>query len=42
MGELRVRPKPDLRTVLVDKLAGMANQAMIVKTKTLVRFYMVP
>ncbi len=42
MGELRVRPKPDLRTVLVDKLAGMANQAMIVKTNTQVRFYMVP
>ncbi|MCJ7627808.1 MAG: type II secretion system GspH family protein, partial [Longimicrobiales bacterium] len=42
MGELRVRPKPDLRTVLVDKLAGMANQAMIVKTTTSVRFYMVP
>ena len=42
MGELRVRPVADLRTVMVDKLAGMANQAMIVKTRNQVRFYMVP
>ncbi len=42
MGELRVRPKPELRTVLVDRLAGMANQAMIVKQANQVRFYMVP
>jgi len=41
-GELRVRPVRNLRTVLVDKLANMANQAMIVKTRNQVRFYMVP
>ena len=41
-GELRVRPKRDLRPVLVDKLAAMANQAMIVKKRNQVRFYMVP
>jgi prepilin-type N-terminal cleavage/methylation domain-containing protein len=41
-GELRVRPIPDLRDVLVDKLASMANQAMIVKKRNHVRFYMVP
>ena len=41
-GELRVRPRRDLRTVMVDKLAAMANQAMIVKTANQVRFYMVP
>jgi prepilin-type N-terminal cleavage/methylation domain-containing protein len=42
MGELRVRPKADLRKVLVDRLAGMANQAMIIKQNNQVRFYMVP
>lgn len=41
-GELRVRPKRNLRPVLVDKLADMANQALIVRTKNHVRFYMVP
>jgi prepilin-type N-terminal cleavage/methylation domain-containing protein len=41
-GELRVRPKPDLRPVLIDKLANMANQALIVRTNNQVRFYMVP
>jgi hypothetical protein len=42
MGELRVRPVADLRKVLVDRLAGMANQAMIVRQNNQVRFYMVP
>lgn len=42
MGELRVRPKPDLAKVLVDRLAGMSNQAMIVKQIDQVSFYMVP
>ena len=41
-GELRVRPIPDLRPELVDKLAAMANRAMIVKKRNQVRFYMVP
>ena len=42
MGEIRVKPRADLRTVLVDKLARMSNQAMIVKKKNHVMFYMVP
>ena len=42
MGELRIRPRANLREDLVDRLARMANQAMIVKKKTQVRFYMVP
>jgi prepilin-type N-terminal cleavage/methylation domain-containing protein len=41
-GELRVRPVQKLRPVLVEKLANMANQAMIVKKRNQVRFYMVP
>ena len=41
MGELRVRPKRNRRPVLVDKLAAMSNQAMIVKKKNQVRFYLV-
>ena len=40
--ELRVRPIRQFRPVLVDKLANMANQAMIVKKRNHVRFYMVP
>lgn len=39
---LRVRPKRDLRPVLIDKWANMANQALIVRTNNQVRFYMVP
>ncbi len=42
MAELRVRPKPSLREVMLEKLAAMANQAMIVKTSNHIRFYMVP
>jgi len=42
MGELRVRPKEGIRDVMVDKLARMANHAMIVKQRNQVRFYMVP
>ncbi len=41
-GELRVRPKPNLRPALVDKLANMANQALTVRTRNQVRFYIVP
>lgn len=41
-GMLRIRPKRDLRPVLIDKLANMANQAMIVRTNNQIRFYMVP
>lgn len=41
-GMLRVRPKPDLRPALVDKLANMAHQALTVRTRNQVRFYMVP
>ena len=42
MGELRVRPQPSLTDVMLEKLAAMANQAMIVKTSSYIRFYMVP
>lgn len=41
-GMLRVRPKRNLRPILVDKLAKMANQALIVRTNNQVRFFMVP
>lgn len=41
-GELRVRPKRELRPMLVEKLAAMANQTMIVKRRNQVRFFMVP
>ncbi len=40
--ELRVRPQRRFRPVLVDVLADMANQTMIVKKRNHVRFYMVP
>ncbi len=41
-GMVRVRPKRGLRDVLVPRLAAMANQAMIVKKRNQVRFFMVP
>jgi len=41
-GMLRVRPRRELRDVLVDRLARMSNQTMIVKRRNQVRFYMVP
>ncbi|MBT8398578.1 MAG: prepilin-type N-terminal cleavage/methylation domain-containing protein [Gemmatimonadetes bacterium] len=39
---LWVRPVRNLRPRLVDKLARMANQTMIIKRRNDVRFYMVP
>ena len=41
-GELRVRPKRDLRDVLVPRLAAMANDGVIVRKRNQVRFYMMP
>jgi prepilin-type N-terminal cleavage/methylation domain-containing protein len=40
--ELRVRPLPDYRPSLLNILAGMTNRTRTVKTRTQVRFYMVP
>jgi type II secretory pathway pseudopilin PulG len=41
-GMLRVRPKRDLRAVLVPRLAAMANSNTIVKKRNQVRFFLTP
>jgi hypothetical protein len=40
--ELRVRPQQRFRPELVNVLADMANQTMIVKKRNQISFYMVP
>ena len=42
MGELRVRPNQRFRTLLLDRLEGMANQEMTLRRRNNISLYILP